>query len=104
MPSAAPARATRSWWRGIDGRGTCAAGHTGCMIRRSSWPLPGMFTPGPRLDSLRDLVVRPVAGSYPVVASEFGEKDCARDWVEDFMSWADDAGISYLAWTWDTWP
>ena len=20
------------------------------------------------------------------------------------MKWADDAGISYLAWTWDTWP
>ena len=20
------------------------------------------------------------------------------------MGWADDAGISYLAWTWDTWP
>src|SRR2546430_2558871 len=80
--------------------------------RPSSPPLAGcptlaswhVYSPGPRLDSLRDLVVRPVAGSYPVVASEFGEKDCARGWVENFMNWADDGGISYLAWTWDTWP
>ena len=67
----------------------------------ASWHV---YSPGPRLDSLRDLVVRPVAATYPVVAAEFGEKDCAPSWVHDFMGWADDAGISYLAWTWNTWP
>ena len=87
-------------WSG-DLRGWPHGVHDPAQQLAASWHV---YYPGPRLDSLRDLVVRPVAGSYPVVASEFGEKDCARDWVEDFMSWADDAGISYLAWTWDTWP
>ncbi len=87
-------------WSG-DLRGWPHGVHDPAQQLAASWHV---YYPGPRLDSLRDLVVRPVAGSYPVVASEFGEKDCARDWVEDFMGWADDAGISYLAWTWDTWP
>jgi hypothetical protein len=67
----------------------------------ASWHV---YFPGPRLDSLRDLIVRPVAGIYPVVASEFGQKDCAHGWLDGFMGWADNAGISYLAWTWNTWP
>ena len=66
----------------------------------ASWHV---YSPGPRLDSLRDLVVRPVAAAYPVVAAEFGEKDCAPSWAHDFMDWADHAGISYVAWTWDSW-
>ena len=87
-------------WSG-DLRGWPHGVHDPAQQLAASWHV---YAPGPRLDSLRDLVVRPVAGRYPVVASEFGEKDCARGWVENFMSWADDAGISYLAWTWDTWP
>ena len=87
-------------WSG-DLRGWPHGVHDPAQQLAASWHV---YAPGPRLDSLRDLVVRPVAGRYPVVASEFGEKDCARSWVENFMSWADDAGISYLAWTWDTWP
>ncbi|OLD72754.1 MAG: hypothetical protein AUF61_02780 [Chloroflexi bacterium 13_1_20CM_66_33] len=87
-------------WSG-DLRGWPHGVHDPAQQLAASWHV---YAPGPRLDSLRDLVVRPVAGRYPVVASEFGEKDCAPGWVENFMSWADDAGISYLAWTWDTWP
>jgi len=67
----------------------------------ASWHV---YSPGTRLDTLRDLVVRPIAATYPVVAAELGEKDCAHQWLDGFMRWADDAGISYLAWTWDTWP
>ncbi|MEO6795585.1 MAG: cellulase family glycosylhydrolase [Candidatus Dormibacter sp.] len=67
----------------------------------ASWHV---YSPGTRLDALRDLVVRPIAGTYPVVVAEVGEKDCASRWLTGFLRWADDAGISYLAWTWDTWP
>ena len=44
-----------------------------------------------------------VARSVPVVSGEIGENDCAAGFVERFMDWADMHGISYLAWTWDTW-
>jgi endoglucanase len=67
----------------------------------ASWHV---YSPGTRLDALRDLVVRPIAATYPVVAAELGEKDCAHRWLDGFLNWADGAGISYLAWTWDTWP
>jgi endoglucanase len=87
-------------WSG-DLRGWPHGVHDPVHQLAASWHV---YSPGPRLDSLRDLIVRPVAGTYPVVASEFGEKDCAHGWLDDFMGWADDVGISYLAWTWDTWP
>ncbi len=67
----------------------------------ASWHL---FSPGSRLDSLRDLVVRPLAGTYPVVAAELSERDCAHGWLDQFTGWADDAGISYLAWSWNASP
>jgi hypothetical protein len=60
--------------------------------------------PGTRLDALKDFVVRPILAGYPVVAAEIGEKDCAHQWLDSFTNWADGVGISYLAWTWDTWP
>ena len=87
-------------WAG-DLRGWPHGVHDPLHQLAASWHV---YSPGPRLDSLRDLVVRPVAAAYPVVAAEFGEKDCARSWVHDFMDWADRAGISYVAWTWDSWP
>jgi hypothetical protein len=42
-----------------------------------------------------------IARRFPVVAGEIGEYDCAHAYIDDFMSWADDHGISYLGWTWD---
>jgi endoglucanase len=47
--------------------------------------------------------VKPVAARVPVVTGELGENDCAHDFIDSYMPWADAAGISYLGWTWDTW-
>ena len=49
--------------------------------------------------------VSPVlAAQVPIVATEFGEHDCAGGWMNQFLPWADQHGLSYTAWTWDTWP
>jgi hypothetical protein len=48
--------------------------------------------------------VAPVAASVPVVAGEIGENDCAGGYVDPLTAWMDSEGISYLAWTWNTWP
>jgi len=45
--------------------------------------------------------VKPVARSIPVVASELGEADCSHAFIRRFMDWADSAGVSYLAWSWN---
>lgn len=44
-----------------------------------------------------------VAAQHPVVTGELGENDCAHGFIDTYMPWADDAGISYLGWTWNTW-
>lgn len=41
-----------------------------------------------------------IAARVPVVTGEFGQFDCRRAYVEDYMSWADAHGVSYLAWWW----
>lgn len=45
--------------------------------------------------------VAPVAASVPVVTGESGQGDCARGFVDSYMSWADAKGISYLGWSWN---
>jgi endoglucanase len=45
----------------------------------------------------------PVAAQVPVVTGEIGEDDGGHGFIDSFMAWADPLGISYLAWTWDTW-
>lgn len=45
--------------------------------------------------------VAPTARSVPVVATELGQKACSSPFIDRFMRWADQAGISYLAWAWD---
>ncbi len=50
-----------------------------------------------------DATVAPVAAKVPVVTGELGENDCASGFVDGYLPWADAHGISYLAWTWDTW-
>jgi hypothetical protein len=47
--------------------------------------------------------VAPVARVVPVVTGEMGENDCAHGFIDTYMPWADQHGISYLGWTWDTW-
>ena len=42
-----------------------------------------------------------IARRHPVVAGEIGETDCAHGYIEGFMGWADQHGVSYLGWAWD---
>jgi hypothetical protein len=44
-----------------------------------------------------------VAAQVPVVTGELGENDCAHGFIDQYMSWADIHGVSYLAWTWNLW-
>jgi hypothetical protein len=39
----------------------------------------------------------------PVVTGEIGEENCAHDFIDPYMSWADAHGVSYLAWGWNVW-
>ena len=48
-------------------------------------------------------VIAPLARAVPVITGEFGENDTAGTFMTSWMNWADAAGVSYLAWTWDTW-
>jgi hypothetical protein len=50
-----------------------------------------------------DASIAPVAEVVPVVTGEIGQNDCAHDFVDTYMDWADAHGISYLGWTWNTW-
>eukprot|EP01111_Echinosteliopsis_oligospora_P004150 TRINITY_DN1657_c1_g1_i1.p1 TRINITY_DN1657_c1_g1~~TRINITY_DN1657_c1_g1_i1.p1 ORF type:complete len:557 (-),score=127.14 TRINITY_DN1657_c1_g1_i1:66-1736(-) len=47
-----------------------------------------------------DTYWRPVFEKMPLLAGEMGETDCATDFIWDFMRYADDNGIGYLAWAW----
>jgi endoglucanase len=42
-----------------------------------------------------------IARDYPVVVSELGETDCKTGYIEPFMRFADQHGLSYLGWTWN---
>ena len=46
-----------------------------------------------------------VAAGYPVVVTEFGDAigGSTAPWASVLLPFADTNGISYLAWTWDTW-
>jgi endoglucanase len=61
-------------------------------------------------ESCWDSTIAPVAAQVPVVTGEFGEDDfdsptCATrtpsTFDADYMNWADQQGISYLAWGWE---
>ncbi len=45
--------------------------------------------------------IAPVAAKVPVIAGEIGENDCADTFINPLMSWFDQEGISYLAWSWN---
>jgi endoglucanase len=45
--------------------------------------------------------VDPVAREVPVVVTEIGERECSGTFLDRFMSWADSAEVSYLAWSWN---
>ena len=42
-----------------------------------------------------------VAARVPVITGEMGENDCAAGYIDGYMPWADDAGVSYLGWAWN---
>lgn len=44
-----------------------------------------------------------IAKRHPVVVTEFGDTDCNGDFSNALMRWADNAGVSYLAWSWNEW-
>jgi endoglucanase len=39
----------------------------------------------------------------PLTFTEIGENDCAHGFVDTLMNWADQHGVGYLGWTWNTW-
>jgi hypothetical protein len=45
--------------------------------------------------------VQPVAAQVPVITGELGENDCAPGYINGYMPWADNLGISYLGWAWN---
>lgn len=47
-----------------------------------------------------DESVAPLAAHVPVVTTEFGERDCSANYLNEYMAWADQHNISYLAWGW----
>jgi endoglucanase len=48
-------------------------------------------------------VIGQVAEQVPVVSGEIGQGRCAHDFIDQYMSWADAHGVSYLAWAWNVW-
>jgi endoglucanase len=60
---------------------------------------------GPDLGSCHlecwERTVAPVAARVPVVSGEIGDVDCDHDYIDGFMSWADEHGVSYLGWSWN---
>jgi endoglucanase len=54
-----------------------------------------------------DSSMRPITKVAPMIFGETGEtyagSDCGRTYVPTFMNWADNYGVGYEAWTWDTW-
>lgn len=44
---------------------------------------------------------RTVAATLPLVATEFGQNDCAATMVTPLLSWLDENASGYLAWSWN---
>jgi endoglucanase len=50
-----------------------------------------------------DTQVAPLAQQVPVVLGEFGQDNCAFDYMQGLVDWADAHHMGYLAWTWNPW-
>lgn len=46
-------------------------------------------------------MIAPLSEVVPVVTAEFGDYVCDPNYLDSYMQFADEHGISYLAWTWD---
>jgi hypothetical protein len=42
-----------------------------------------------------------IAQSFPIVATEIGERDCQSAFINPLMTWLDQTKLGYLAWSWD---
>lgn len=45
--------------------------------------------------------IAPLARIVPVVTTELGDRTCSGTLMSAYMDWADSAGVSYLAWSWN---
>ncbi|KUL42071.1 cellulase family glycosylhydrolase [Actinoplanes awajinensis] len=54
-------------------------------------------------ESCWDTQIAPLAQQVPVVVGEFGQDNCAFDYMQRLMDWADAHDMGYLAWTWNPW-
>jgi Cellulase (glycosyl hydrolase family 5) len=54
-----------------------------------------------------DSSMKPITKTFPLIFGETGEtydgSDCTSSYISTFMGWADQHGVGYEAWTWDTW-
>lgn len=41
------------------------------------------------------------AAKVPLITDELGENDCSAEYMNQYMDWADQYDVSYLAWTWN---
>jgi len=73
--------------------------------------IAGFHTYAPPLDknctttSCWDNVLAPIqAAGYPLLINEFGETDCAHDYIDKVMDWADAQApqVGYWGWDWTT--
>jgi hypothetical protein len=48
-----------------------------------------------------DGALKAVSQNVPVLTGEMGEQDCAHGFIDQYMTWADAQGISYLGWAWN---
>jgi chitodextrinase len=60
------------------------------------------FNPCNTLTCVQQSLTPILQAGYPVVVGETGD-DCSVSFINPFWDWFDSQGISYLAWTWDTW-
>ena len=62
--------------------------------------------PGESCDTLAcwNTNVAPIAARFPVVVGETGDSSAGPEtYLPTFLPWADQHGLSYLAWTWNAW-
>jgi Cellulase (glycosyl hydrolase family 5) len=53
-------------------------------------------------ESCWNSMIAPLAKTVPVVTGEVGENGCTDTFIDQYMTWADSHGVSYLGWTWDS--
>ncbi|WP_328346768.1 cellulase family glycosylhydrolase [Micromonospora sp. NBC_00421] len=54
-------------------------------------------------ESCWDSQIAPLTQHVPIVIGEFGQDNCAFDYMRQLVNWADEHDLSYLAWTWNPW-